>query len=70
MKKFSWEKKMDNSLRSGDRVRHKDGREGIFDRAYAEVVAFVCWDQGPPGYETIAYVSKLKAADAEPKKIL
>lgn len=60
---------MDNSLRSGDRVRHKDGREGIFGRAYAEVVAFVCWDQGPPGYETIACVSKLKAGDTEPKKI-
>ena len=49
---------MDCTLHLGDRVRSKDGREGVIDGVYADGVALVGWDQGPPSYEALAGLSK------------
>ena len=44
---------MNDKLRQGDRVRSEDGRTGIVNEIFAEMVAWVSWDDDRPGYEDI-----------------
>ena len=53
---------MTDKLRQGDRVRSEDGRTGILNGIFAEVVAWVFWDHDQPGYENIEKLSKVARA--------
>ena len=50
---------MTDKLRQGDRVRREDGRTGVLNGIFAEVVAWVSWDSDRPGYENIEKLSKV-----------
>ena len=45
------------SLRAGDRVRGKDGL-GIIEDVFADLVGWVCWENGPPSYVNIGDLTK------------
>jgi hypothetical protein len=56
---------MTDKLRQGDRVRCEYGRTGVLNGVFAEVVAWVSWDDDRLGYESIENLSKvLRAAGA------
>jgi hypothetical protein len=57
---------MTDKLRQGDRVRCEYGRTGVLNGVFAEAVAWVCWDNDLPGYESIENLSKvLRAAERQ-----
>jgi hypothetical protein len=57
---------MTDKLRQGDRVRCEYGRTGVLNGVFAEVVAWVSWDDDRPGYESIENLSKvLRAAERQ-----
>ena len=53
---------MTDKLRQGDRVRAEDGRTGVLKGIFAEVVAWVSWDNHRPGYENVEKLSKVVRA--------
>jgi hypothetical protein len=48
----------ERSLRAGDRVRGNDGRLGIIEDLFADQVAWVRWEKGPPGYVNMGDLTK------------
>ena len=48
----------ENCLRAGDRVRGNDGRLGIIEDVFVDVVAWVRWEKGPPSYVNIGNLTK------------
>jgi hypothetical protein len=54
--------KMTDKLRPGDSVRCEAGRTGVLNGIFAEVVAWVSWDDNRPGYESIENLSKVVRA--------
>jgi hypothetical protein len=51
-----------SSLRAGNLVRGNDGRLGLIEDVFVDVVAWVRWEKGPPGYVNVGDLTKTVSA--------